>query len=107
MTDYTPGPWVTSRYNTHISAHGKEICKFESKHGLYDNWSANAELIASAPRLKEERDELLEVVKLCKLMTDAILPNFNFGDSWMDAKSIDLLNRSCLAIDNIIAKVEK
>lgn len=45
-----------------------EICSFQVHLQLGDiirhsNRDANAELIASAPRLKEERDELLKMVK--------------------------------------------
>jgi len=80
MTDYTPGPWRTIDdaqgpcMIMHPTKDGVAIASLTNSHlpskGFHDHgkeWpkerNANAELIASAPRLKEERDELLEARK--------------------------------------------
>ena len=70
MTDYTSGPWTVYAEDNDfpgIEAEGFSIIIY----GDSDEWgvgvqgrtvkerNANAELIASAPRLKQEQDELL------------------------------------------------
>ena len=70
MTDYTPGPWFHDGRG-HINK-GDEMSRIAITFGHSmppgftrgipeDEQYANAQLIASAPRLKEERDSLLEV----------------------------------------------
>lgn len=54
MSQHTPGEWKESRLSTHIlDSEGNGICKFESKYGMYENYKANARLIAAAPDLLE------------------------------------------------------
>src|SRR5690348_1495912 len=55
---HTPTPWKVGSYYTHIHpVNGRgAICKFESIHGLYDNYIGNAELIVKAVN---EREALL------------------------------------------------
>lgn len=78
MTDYTPGPWKLNGRIIEALRYGRvfDIAEVfqsysdpEEEGFVTSDWEkpttegkANAELIASAPRLKEERDELLEMV---------------------------------------------
>ena len=67
MTEYTKGPWVadTSRqYSSHARVEGSEklICSVgngERCDVAFDEWSANARLIAAAPDLLAALTELL------------------------------------------------
>ncbi len=71
MTDYTPGPWVHDGRGHVNKANGLSRICIAYGHSMPPGFNtgipeheqkANAELIASAPRFKEERDELLETL---------------------------------------------
>jgi molecular chaperone GrpE (heat shock protein) len=61
-TKYTPGPWrvfadaILTKDSTKIA----EVCTQNENKA---NWEANARLIASAPELKKENEELKEALK--------------------------------------------
>ena len=72
MTDYTPGPWFHDGRG-HINK-GDEMSRIAITFGHSmppgftrgipeDEQYANAQLIASAPRLKEERDEAVAIAR--------------------------------------------
>lgn len=67
MTDYTPGPWVAEGplviAPSDCEFHEIADCSCNHTCRPEDECSANAELIASAPRTKQERDELLSLSK--------------------------------------------
>ena len=62
--EITALPWRVNPYSTHIDSASVSgaICKFESKHGFYDNHVANAAYIVLAcnayPSLLKENEEL-------------------------------------------------
>jgi hypothetical protein len=47
--------------------------------------------------------ELEGALRLQKEMQDYALPKFDWGKSFLDAKAIDLLNRSAIAVDAALA----
>lgn len=89
MTDYTPGPWrvekpeddlikwrnhaIGARPTISIWADSTQKELYHEIALVADDDLANAELIASAPRLKQERDELLAVLKRIEPHLDAII----------------------------------
>ena len=60
MSKHTPGPWEVSEFSAHVLANETAVCKFESIHGMYPNYTTNARLIAAAPELLEALKDLLE-----------------------------------------------
>ena len=74
MTDYTPGPWLSPSASASTYGFPRWEVGFQDGDCLgaiakvlpsevKGQRQANAELIASAPRLKEEKDELLVMLK--------------------------------------------
>jgi hypothetical protein len=67
MTDYTPGPWeVLAEYDGDTGIVSAEVLAPSGGNIAYVNDPSLVDddvMLASAPRLKKERDDLLEAVK--------------------------------------------
>jgi hypothetical protein len=70
--EITALPWRVNPYSTHIDSASVSgaICKFESKHGFYDNHVANAAYIVLAcnayPSLLKENEELRKALEYAR-----------------------------------------
>jgi len=57
MAEFTPGPWMLSDRGITIMARDTEIALMNMRH---DEWVANARLIAAAPDLLGELQEIID-----------------------------------------------
>ena len=73
MTEHTPTPWKVSAGSTHIPG----VCKFESIHGMYSNYEANAAFIVEAvnnyDRLRTELASARKALEDCQKALAAII----------------------------------
>jgi len=63
-TTHTPGPWATNQLYSKVLADDKEICEVGVNSHVeefnYEEYKANAKLIAAAPELLEALQNLVE-----------------------------------------------
>lgn len=87
MAEYTKGSWEVIPSASHvISSDGEGICKFESKHGMYDNYRANAQLISAAPEMYEALRWLLFLRSgISKGGDDFHVTEEEWNDAWNSA----------------------
>lgn len=80
--NYTPGPWRVPDHETHVLAEDGGVCKFESIHGFYDNYQANAHLIAAAPDMYEALRDAAESLRFAadELKAQASIPDADERD---------------------------
>ena len=66
MSEHSPGPWAWGQRDGELrlyGAGGRVIATGDYRRGICVQGEGNAALIASAPTLKAERDELLAALK--------------------------------------------
>ncbi len=90
---HTPGPWKTDGFKV-VSRDGYQICRVDLNGGSNGFDSTNADLIASAPDLLKERDELKEQLKAAKVAFDKEVTQYD--KEWSSHKATQSLNAELL-----------
>lgn len=104
---HTPGPWKVQEFDgavwVKMKEASEELWMCDSLTPDYDEWIANAHLIAAAPELLDALKELLEACKH-PFLTDTALLTDIVGHHLIDASP---LNRYNLAMVNASATIAK